>query len=364
MKWLVFLSLFTLVGCHFPSKMVLEGSGGRNAYNIEVQRTNAEEMLLNLVRLRYYDSPFFLEVSSVTSQFTFRNLINAGISIPGFDKTNPMSLGGETLWQNQPTIQYSPLQGQEFANQLMQPMDISIIQHVIYSGWDIDRVFLLTVQNFQDFPNIPRQGLDPDEIVKHEKFHKIVHLMNQLQEKGELQVGVGQEHEKDKEKEHEKKKIQFAFPSDTEQGKGIASLLKIDFAGNGKYIINITVGFDEKGNIGILPRSVLSCMHYLSKGVIVPKIDIEKNKVLDLEKKEFTREEVQKLYQELLTVHNCNKKPKNAYITIKYRDNWFYIKDDDLRSKKTFMLLLELYNLQSGRAPAKGPILTLPIGVG
>ncbi|NGX49654.1 MAG: hypothetical protein K940chlam5_01253, partial [Candidatus Anoxychlamydiales bacterium] len=57
-------------------------------------------------------------------------------------------------------------------------------------------------------------------------------------------------------------------------------------------------------------------------------------------------------------------KPKHPYVSIKYRDFWFYIEDDDLHSKKTFMLLLELYNLQSGRGPDKGPILTLPLGVG
>ena len=61
---------------------------------------------------------------------------------------------------------------------------------------------------------------------------------------------------------------------------------------------------------------------------------------------------------------SSEKKPKHAYVSIKYRDFWFYIEDDDLHSKKTFMLLLELYNLQSGRGPDKGPILTLPLGVG
>ena len=221
MKWLVLVLALCLTGCHFPSKIAMEGSGGRNAYNMEVQKTNAEEMLLNLVRLRYFDSPFFLEVSSVTNQFTMRNLAVASIKLPGFDKTNPMSLGGETQWTNQPTIQYSPLQGKEFANQLMQPLDINTIQQVIYSGWDIERVFSLTVKNFQEFPNIPREGLDPDELIRHQKFHQLIKLMTALQLKGDLQIGIGQSKAEDANKPN----LQFAFPSDNKISEEMAELL-------------------------------------------------------------------------------------------------------------------------------------------
>jgi len=360
MKWLVIVLALCLTGCHFPSKMALEGNGGRHSYNIEVQKTNAEEMLLNLVRLRYYDSPFFLEVSSVTNQFTLRNLATASIKIPGFDKTNPMSLGGETQWTNQPTIQYSPLQGKEFSNQLMQPLDIETIQQVIYSGWDIERVFSLTVKNFQEFPNIPREGLEPDELAKHQKFHKLIQLMTLLQLKGNLQIGIG----RGKNIDPNMPKLQFAFPADNKISEEIAELLSSEKNVDGKYVFDVVVGFDDKGNIGLLPRSLLSCMHYLSKGIIIPQRDIEEKKVSFSNVSEYRREDIAKIYKDLLVVCSSSKRPKGAYVSIKYRDFWFYIEDDDIHSKKTFMLLLELYNLQSGRGPDKGPVLTLPLGVG
>ncbi|NGX33698.1 MAG: hypothetical protein K1060chlam1_00038 [Candidatus Anoxychlamydiales bacterium] len=360
MKWLVLILTLCLTSCHFPSKMTMEGSGGRNAYNVEVQKTNAEEMLLNLVRLRYYDSPFFLEVSSVTSQFTMRNLAVASIQLPGFDKTNPMSLGGETQWTNQPTIQYSPLQGKEFANQLMQPLDINTIQQVIYSGWGIDRVFALTVQNFQEFPNVPREGLEPEELIRHQKFHQLIKLMTELQIKGDLQIGIGQ----NKTENVDKPNLQFAFPSGNKVSEQMAELLSSEKSVNGKYVLNVVVGFDDKGNIGLLPRSLLSCMHYLSKGIVVPQKDIDDKKVSFSAAAEDKKEDIERIFKDLIVVCSSVKKPKDAYVAIKYRDFWFYINDDDIHSKKTFMLLLELYNLQSGRGPGKGPILTLPLGVG
>ncbi len=372
------ISLFTLLiltGCHFPSSMVLEGPGGRNAYNIEVQKTNAEEMLLNLVRLRYYDSPFFLEVSSVTSSFTFKNLAAATINIPGFNHTNPMSLGGETQWQTQPTIQYSPLEGQEFANQLMQPLDIATLQQVIYSGWDIDRVFRLAVQHFKEYHNVPQEKeLDPEKHPKYQNFIKALRIMKKFQEEGILQVGI-KEHRKIDEKENKEgciepnMTLQIAFPVDDEDSKTLADLLGEAQPKNGKYMVSIVQGFNKKGEIGVLPRSILSCMYNLSHSVDVPDKDLEENKAKTLyDETDDVKKEKQRVKKEihsLMNIYNASLKPKDSYVCIKYRDNWFYIKDNDLYSKRTFMLLLELYNLQSGRRKTQGgPVLTLPIGVG
>ena len=44
---------------------------GRNDYNIILQQTEAEEAILNLVRVRYGDRPLFLDVSNVSTSFTW-----------------------------------------------------------------------------------------------------------------------------------------------------------------------------------------------------------------------------------------------------------------------------------------------------
>jgi hypothetical protein len=43
--------------------------------NSAFQQTNDEQLLLNLVRLRYRDTPAFLEVSSISSQTRFEATI-------------------------------------------------------------------------------------------------------------------------------------------------------------------------------------------------------------------------------------------------------------------------------------------------
>lgn len=64
-------------GCVLGSKS-LERS--RLNYNRAVQRTTREELLLNLVRMRYHESEEFLSVSSITGQYTYdADLVAKGI---------------------------------------------------------------------------------------------------------------------------------------------------------------------------------------------------------------------------------------------------------------------------------------------
>jgi len=54
-----------LVGCVSVGPRAIRGA--RFDYNEAVVRTFDEQMLLNLVRLRYRDTPYFLEVSSIAT---------------------------------------------------------------------------------------------------------------------------------------------------------------------------------------------------------------------------------------------------------------------------------------------------------
>jgi len=62
------------------------------------------------------------------------------------------------------------------------------------------------------------------------------------------------------------------------------------------------------------------------------------------------------------SVHSSKERPANAYIYAPYRGYWFYIANDDLETKSSFLLLQQLFNLQAGQAKAEGPTLTLPVG--
>lgn len=65
----------------------------------------------------------------------------------------------------------------------------------------------------------------------------------------------------------------------------------------------------------------------------------------------------------ILRIHSCKRKPSDVALAIKHNDYWFYIAADDLDSRKTFRLLVDIVDLQlKAGVPGGGPVLTLSVG--
>lgn len=358
----IIVLLIGLTSCHIPSTVTLGGQGGRTSYNTALQVTNNQQMLLNLVRLRYLDIPFFLDVANITTQFTYRSSATPIFPIPGFDKDNPFTLGGEFFWQSQPTLQFVPLEGQAFARQILNSIDLHTIQQLIYSGWDVDRVLRVVIQNFDDLPNAPEaSGPLPELVPKHKQFLEASQLLRYFQMRGSLQVGVRVE----KKKKNDEKiyTMQIAFPDEGAEAEKLSKLLSGSRTINGNFVLNMELGFNLRGRIGVMPRSILSCMYYLSESVELPKEDVDKGIVHVTRGPEGELFDWKQVLHELMQIKSSPVEPRDAYIKVKYRNHWFYIDNTDLESKKTFVLLLQLYNFQAGQASkSPPPVLTLPLG--
>ena len=54
-------------------------------------------------------------------------------------------------------------------------------------------------------------------------------------------------------------------------------------------------------------------------------------------------------------------RPKHDFVSVKYRGYWFYIADDDLSSKFTFNLILEMHNVWITKGMTTAPLLTAPV---
>ena len=101
---------------------------------------------------------------------------------------------------------------------------------------------------------------------------------------------------------------------------------------------------------------MLEIMQATSKEVQVPAEDVERgaataNRSRDLQSADFV-------------VKSSESAPSNSSLRIKYRGNWFYVDDSDLRSRETFAMLTALFAVVGGTVPGAHPVLTLPVGVG
>ena len=139
------LTSFALAGCRSvgPPAVVHD----RFDYAEAISRSWKENMLLNLVKLRYADAPVFLDVSSIVSQYSIQGQLSAGGQIPGFNKSRPATVGAQVMWADRPTITYQPLTGQRFTKSLLTTIKPQEIMDLVQAGWPVDILFRVAVRS-------------------------------------------------------------------------------------------------------------------------------------------------------------------------------------------------------------------------
>jgi len=157
----------------------------RLRYNYSLENSDIQQRLLNIVRLRYSDAPYFLNVSSIVSQFTYTGTMGAGISnnIATTRAKSPIwqATGGGVLTEA-PTITYTPLQGKKYVSMLLTPIDLSVIYMMIREGWAIDRIFRLLLQKFGPLDNgMHAYGTILTAIPHYDEFRKFSDVLRVLQ---------------------------------------------------------------------------------------------------------------------------------------------------------------------------------------
>ena len=153
----------------------------RSNYNLAVQKTNDEQLLLNLARLKYRDTPFFMEVSSVASQFTLSTSANASSTLQEGVK-GIFGLGGSVGVTEKPTVTYSPLQGDQFIQRVLSPLPLETITLLYHSGWSVERIFRLCFQRMNNLKNAPgASGPTPKKAPRFEKFIEATKYLRELQ---------------------------------------------------------------------------------------------------------------------------------------------------------------------------------------
>ncbi len=330
---------------------------GRNDYNKVLAQTDDEETLLNLVRMRYADNPAMLNVSSVSTSFTW----NQGVNAEAF-KYEPSSsdtragVRGNLDYTERPTITYTPLAGADFVRNVLTPVELDSLLLLSRSGWSIERLLRIMANRMNGQDNAREaSGPTPGEAPDYAEFLAAARIMRSLQRQGLITFG----YRKVKGKQLPAMRLEPEARG-TPEVKALEQLLGLDHS---KRIFTI----DERArrrhtdSLGIELRSLVSIMFFLSHGVQVPERDLALGRVT------VSRDEVGQPFDwrnvvgDLLTIKSQEAFPGNASVAVQYRDSWFYIDDSDMESKYTFMLLGTLTALQAGKIERAGPLLTLPV---
>ena len=114
-----------LTGCTVVGPAAVHS--GRLAYNEAIIETDNQQMLLVVVRNRYGERSNLLAVASVTANV--RVATNAGIEVGVGNSDNysgnlvPFSAG--FIYEENPTISYTPVGGEKYAHQMMSPVSVT-----------------------------------------------------------------------------------------------------------------------------------------------------------------------------------------------------------------------------------------------
>ena len=327
------------------------------AYNQVLIQNKKEELLLNLVRLRYRDTPFFLDTSSVTTSFKAESKVGLSARFPWYGSGRFLDPSGAITLSTAPTVSYVPIEGDEYFKNFLTPISLDELLVMTQSGWGIDRVFGIAVEQINGVFNAtaasgPTPLHAPDGALRMEALLGAMRTMQMNGQMSWIRDDQGS--------------VQLYYPPNTGESPEKKLLTSSLGLTNEATKYSVSQSIEEKPSerhVYIKTRSILSMLFYLSQNVQVPDEDLSRGLVtqtLDLKQQPFDWSQTPA--GKRFRIQVSQEAPRHAAIQVRYRDHYFFIQDDDLETKSTFMLLNHLYAFQSGTSMRQGPALTLPVG--
>ena len=394
------LTAMAVVGCLGPAGL----RHTRARYNAALKRTNEEELLLNLVRMRYDENPTFLDVSGITTQFTAGG--TAGVNAEVAKGTTPGYFGrGDVSVVDRPTTVYTPQKGADFSETLLQPIDIEVLAILSTMDWDLNRVLRLAVKRINGIENAESGGGPvPEYPPEFAEFHMLTQLLEELRDANMIELTIEEQRDPvcatvplDKPSltevidavsaglelnsraseegyalSRKKKVLSLRVAATAEGDPRVAQLRRllrltpgrlsyplVPDAGNHIEALQTPNGMEE---IHVATRSILDMMFLMSKGVRVPAKHVETGVAAMTCNFDGIAFDWAMVVGDLLSVCVSKHRPNSFAIALKYRDHWYYVADDDHASKRTLMLFSALFQARSAGAVADRPVLTLPVG--
>jgi hypothetical protein len=327
----------------------------RISYNHAIATTWKEQTLLNIVKLRYLDTPFFIDVPQVTSGYTMQAAASATGSIT--PPVNPMAsfaqqlgaiLNYQGVYQDRPTISYTPQTGAQFIRNLTTPITPGSVLFLIESGYPADVVLELAVESINGLAN--RTVLGAQVRLADPRFTRMAQLLRQAQISGNVAMRV--------EQDKQKKEATVL----TMRDKGIQPELAAELAeirsllGLSPDAREFKVVFGAKSTgpneIAILSRSVFVILGQLSSFVEVPEDHLASGLAPDIGNPSIDE-------RSPLRVFSSPCKPQDAFAAVCYEGHWYWIEKRDTASKRTLTYLMLLL-AQADTGPKEGlPLVTI-----
>ena len=316
------------------------------------------DTLLNVVRIRYADTPIFLQATQVISGYQLQRNVSGGFE--AFPAANPSTfLNGNASAQLQqsPTFTFQPLSGAQFAQSFIRPLSPADLLPLAMGGLPIDVLFRLGVQSVNGLSNaVP---LSQTGAAGSPDFFLLLQDLRRLQVAGLLSVRLRRD----------------AAPpgshGNADPGRVYVSIAAtrdpalLATANEARRLLGMPLSVreaevvyglsPEPGQVAVLTRSMLGVMAQLGLQIDVPPDDVTRHRTLP------TVGNVGPELRPVVIIRSGTAAPAEVFTSVQYRRTWFWIAEDDFDSELAFSVLQILLSIARTES-APGAIVTIPAG--
>jgi len=404
----ILLALLFLSSCKsIGPKVVLKS---HIDYNKAVEQVIQEELLLNIVRRRYYEAPQFVTISNINATMS----ISAGASGGGSTSLGGSGNAGANVgYSNTPTITFTPRQGHEILGPLTTRMSVLTIASMAQAGYRFDFLLALMVEGLTDVRG-PEAGVGTDFRPGDPEFIEVIQSVGRLMDNGQLKVGTFSWNDPYSDITIPREEITVDNQlTAIALGSGVGRFRSYDGGENyyftdkhnypamwidpeartssdGKLIIETlnlqptplkrvwsfspnrvvegtdfeNVPDDPRPEVRMQLRTFYSVLNLLAYGIKLPPGDEEEGRAFTktLYDKAVSEGRAVDLSDKFVVHSSKGKGPENAFVAVKHRDTWFYVDDRDKSSKRFFNAVYDLFNMEIAPSGGGGsPVLTIPV---
>ena len=343
------LLLLVLTGCSSvgPNSVARD----RFDYTTSVADSWKRQMLLNIVKIRYGDAPIFLDVASITNQYSLETELTGTLGWSAPPSINSQGLSGTGRYTDRPTITYTPLTGEKFARSLMTPIKPATVMSLVEGGYPIDMVFRVLVHAVNGLRNqfggsARMRRADPE-------FYTLIEKLHENQASGNVALRL--------KKTENQPDLVMVFRKHADAGvdertKEIRRILGLKEDASEFRVVYGSMPADDE-EIALLTRSIIEILGDISSTIEVPAEHVAEKRVPPTMEPEGDG-----IKGTMIRILYSDEKPGDAFAAVPYRDCWFWIDDRDYRSKKLFSFLMFVMTLTETGGKEGAPVVTISAG--
>lgn len=354
---LALLVLLVLAGCMSYGAVTLDRD--RLDFTQAMANSWKQQTLLNIIKMRYGDTPVFVDVGQIVSSYQLVSTMQAGgVFYPNqpaaaASSNRIVNLGIQGQYTDKPTITYVPLTGSQFVRTLMTPIPPIRLFELVEAGWRVDLLFMAAVQTVNGLSN-SRGGAQLR--LEDPEFVELLKAMRRLQASGT----VGSRLEVDKDSRSEELVMFLAGRNLTPEIRAdwdvVRRLLGLNTEKNRFSIIygELPPGRDDV--VALHTRSGFQILYELATFVQIPEEhEREMRAYPHLPEPPDGRETL----PPLIRILSGETKPEDTFAAVLYGDRWYWIENRDLASKGMFSFLLIMLTLAESGQSAPSPFVTI-----